>query len=124
MLIGKMDYKGQRPVIQDFGPRIDISDTTDLVTIGEYMARTSCTECHGINFEGQQLSKAFAPNLRMVAAYSIDQFIDLMKNGVPIGGVKNNMSEVSLARFTYLKDQEIKALHAYLSTLSQVENQY
>lgn len=122
MLTGQIDFKGQRPLIEKLGRRINPPDTTYQVKFGEYLARTSCTECHGMNLEGAQFNETPTPNLAIVAAYSLEDFTNLMRKGVALGGRENKMSEVALARFTYLTDPEIIAVHTFLSTLIETEN--
>jgi mono/diheme cytochrome c family protein len=88
----------------------------DPAGLGEYLAMTTCTECHGGDLKG---STDFTPSLALVIAYSIEDFTTLMKTGVPIGGRELDlMAEVALGRFSLFTDEEITALHAYLGTLA------
>jgi mono/diheme cytochrome c family protein len=79
--------------------------------LGRYVALTSCTECHGLDLEGE----GSTPSLRIVGGYSADDFSRLMRTGVPLGGRKLDlMEEVALGRFAHLTDDEVAALYAYL----------
>jgi mono/diheme cytochrome c family protein len=86
----------------------------DPVAFGRYLALSSCTECHGPELGGGT-TMVKGPDLRIVAAYSLEQFRRLMREGVPLGGRElGMMKSASTDRFAYLTDEEIGALHAYL----------
>ena len=52
----------------------------------------------------------------MVPAYSLAQFKTLLSTGIAPGGRKLGlMTEMSVAGLKYLRDDEVAALHAYLS---------
>lgn len=78
---------------------------------GAYLARTVCTECHGMKLEGGQDT----PDLRIAAGYTLDQFTKLMRTGKALGDREVGlMSKVARSRFSNFTDQEIRALHTYL----------
>lgn len=85
-------------------------------SLGEYIAMTTCTECHGRDLLG-----AFGgefPPLTIVAAYSLEDFTTLMRTGVPIGDRELDlMALVAVGRFSHFTDSEIESLHTYLKTL-------
>lgn len=84
---------------------------------GRYQALTSCTECHGTDLRG--VAMAGAPSLAVVAAYSLDDFRKLMREGVPIGDRELALMKlVATGRFAYFTDDEVVDLYAYLSTLA------
>ena len=84
----------------------------DAAALGLYVARTSCTECHGMKLEGSQDT----PALSVVAAYSAEQFAKLMREGVPKDGRKLGlMAETAKHRFAYFTDEEVNGLYTYLS---------
>jgi mono/diheme cytochrome c family protein len=102
--------------IAGLGPRMAAPSADDPIKYGEYLAHTSCTECHGDQLEGG----GHTPNLTVAAAYSPEDFMRLMRTGVPIGGrALTLMSEVARTRFTHFTDAEIAALHAYLRHRAQ-----
>lgn len=77
---------------------------------GVYLARTTCTECHGITLKGQQ-----SPDLSIAAGYSREQFARLMKTGIGLGDRELPlMSGVARSRFAHFTDEEIDALYDYL----------
>jgi len=86
--------------------------SSDSTTWGAYLARTSCTECHGPDLGGGDK----APDLRVAAGYSFEAFTGLMRQGTALGNRELPlMSEVARRRFHYFTDQELRALHAYLT---------
>lgn len=87
---------------------------------GEYIAMTTCNECHGFSlradfpWEGES-----APDLIIIAAYSEPNFRHLMKTGLALGERElEMMSPVARARFAYFTDQEVSDLYAFLSDMS------
>ena len=86
---------------------------SDLGRRGEYLVRTSCTECHGTRLEGWDFLNA--PPMAIAAAYSETQLRDLLHSGVLIGNrPPGMMSEASKARFSGFDADEIKAIYTYL----------
>jgi cytochrome c553 len=82
----------------------------DSTAAGGYLARTSCTECHGVELRGGP-----APDLRIAAGYSFEAFAGLMRTGTALGNRKLPlMSEVARGRFSHFTDQELRDLHIYL----------
>ena len=96
-------------------PRVP-KDTTDARTWGEYLARTMCTECHGLQLQGEV---DFTPNLALVAGYTEEQFQHLLRTGEPLGGqTLTLMAEVIEGRLVHLTESEVHALYSYLRTLA------
>ena len=95
-------------------------DSANAVAFGRYLARTSCTECHGANLEGGSAGPYPTPSLMVVAAYSEAEFRRLMREGVPRGEPRDLglMKQVALSRFAHLTEQELVSLYAYLRTLA------
>jgi cytochrome c553 len=80
--------------------------------LGGYLARTSCTECHGLDLRG---SDHPAPDLRIAAGYSFEAFKGLMRTGKALGNRKLPlMSAVARTRFSHFTDQELRELYAFL----------
>jgi len=81
----------------------------DSTAPGAYLARTSCTECHGLNLRGGDQ----APDLRIAAGYSFDTFMELMWHGKALGNRELPlMSQVARGRFRHFTDQEpSRSLH-------------
>jgi cytochrome c553 len=80
---------------------------------GRYLASITCSECHGLEFDGNALERA--PSLAILGAYSLEQFMHLMRTAQPIGGrrLNENMTWVVNAPFT---DEEIAGLYEFLRT--------
>ena len=83
---------------------------------GAYLARTACAECHGLDLRGESGgTPAGAPDLRVVSAYSPEEFARLMRTGVAVGGrTLGLMSETARGRFVHFTDGEIDDLYRYL----------
>jgi mono/diheme cytochrome c family protein len=109
LVMGK--YKLEPLNITHNAPRA--SNGPEPVTRGQYLARSSCSECHGQRLEGGDRT----PALMIVAAYSQAEFAHLMREGVPKDGRKLElMGDVARSRFVHFSDEEVGALYAYLST--------
>ena len=78
---------------------------------GRYLASVTCSECHGLDFNGNALERA--PSLAIVGAYSGEQFRHLMRTAEPLGGreLDPNMRWVADAPFT---DAEIGGIYRFL----------
>lgn len=78
---------------------------------GRYLASVICSECHGLDYDGNPLEGA--PSLAILAVYSLDQFRHLMRTAQPASGRKldENMRWVADAPFT---DEEIAGLYQFL----------
>jgi cytochrome c553 len=78
---------------------------------GGYLARTSCTECHGLELRGGDR----APDLRIAAGYSFEAFRGFMQTGKALGNRELPlMSSVARQRFSHFTDQELRELYAFL----------
>jgi cytochrome c553 len=85
----------------------------DSTAGGGYLARTSCTECHGLDLRGGDT----APDLRITAGYSFEAFTSLMRRGKALGNRELPlMSRVARGRFSHFTDQELRDLYTYLIT--------
>jgi cytochrome c553 len=114
LVLGK--YNPQARMIDHDAPRLAVSDTSDHITFGKYLALTVCSECHGPDLRGNP--DGSSPNLAIAASYSKEGFMRLMRTGKASGDRELRlMSEVARGRFSHLTDGEIRALHGYLSTL-------
>lgn len=86
-----------------------------------FILRATCAECHGMDLEGsaEQMTDAPPrPSLRIVAAYSAQDFSTLMKTGKPIGDRELKlMGSVSRRRYSRFTDREIEAVYDYLVEL-------
>lgn len=115
LVLGK--YNPQAGEIDHEAPRLVASDTADHLVFGKYLALTSCTECHGMDLQGED--EGLPPNLAIAASYSDDAFARLMRTGIALGDRELGlMSDVARSRFTHFTDGEIRALHDYLRTLA------
>lgn len=92
---------------------------TDPARHGRYLARTICAECHGLDLHGDSNPEFSSPDLRVVAAYSPEQFAHLMRTGQPIGDRRLGVMRVRARQnLSHLTDEEIAALYVYLRSLA------
>jgi len=85
---------------------------------GRYLARTICAGCHGTALHGDTNPEFSSPDLRMVAAYSSDDFTRLLRTGVAFGGRDVRvMSQQAREHLSFLTDAEIAALYSYLHAM-------
>ncbi len=93
----------------------------DVTARGAYLARTSCTECHGVKLTGSDVGGTKTPDLKIAAGYSSDAFTRLLRTGKGLEGRElGMMSEVARGRFTHFTDAEIAALRTYLLARARV----
>ena len=103
-------YKLEPLNIMHDAPRA--SNGPDAASRGQYIAKSTCSECHGQRLEGGEDS----PALSIVAAYSEAEFTRLMREGVPKDGRKLGlMGETARDRLSHLTDDEVGSLYAFLT---------
>jgi len=103
-------YKLEPALITHDAPRL--AKGHDPAALGQYLAMTSCTECHGAKLEGD----ATTPALMIVAGYSPAEFAKLLREGVPKDGRKLDlMAQVARSRFSHFSEDEVAGLYAFLS---------
>lgn len=86
----------------------------DPLKHGEYLAINACTECHGMDLEGQG---DFAPSLAVAKAYTLEDFRQLMSDGTGPGGRDLGlMTRMGQARFSHMNEDEVEALYQYLQS--------
>ena len=108
-------YHTEAEMIDHDAPRVPEASDADPTARGHYLAKTSCTECHGQDFKGGNGGPSPTPSLMVVQAYSADEFARLMKEGVPRDGRKLRlMGDVARSRFSRFTDAEIAAVYEYL----------
>lgn len=111
------EFPPQAQIIDHETPRLGERPRSDSLAFGEYLARTVCSECHGLDLQGD--ARGPTPHLAMAAAYSDEEFVRLMRTGVGRGGRELGlMSQVARGRFSVMTDTELRALHAYLRSFA------
>ncbi len=96
-------------------------DAGEAHALGRYIVRATCAECHGVDLRGGDAppGKTPPPDLMLVGAYEPQQFKELMRTGVPIGGRDLGlMGEVARGRFSLFTDAEVDAVYAYLKRVA------
>lgn len=89
---------------------------TETLALGEHLAMSACTECHGRELRGWSPDDP-APNLIVAKAYTLAQFTRLMREGKTASGTESTtgmMSSVARLRFAGMTDNEIVALKTFL----------
>lgn len=87
---------------------------------GRYLAQVACGHCHGPDLRGTSNPSFTSPDLHAVSAYSAEAFAALMRTGTALGGRDLGiMSRWARSNLSSLNDDEVAALHAYLSAMGQ-----
>lgn len=95
------------------------ANANPAIARGEYLAMTSCNECHGFDLRSNAPWPGSAPDLIVIGAYSEADFTRLMREGLPLSGEElPMMTPVARGRFTHWTDEEVADLYAYLSDMS------
>jgi mono/diheme cytochrome c family protein len=83
---------------------------------GEYLAMTTCNECHGLTLHADSpFEEETAPSLVVIAGYDEAAFTRLMRTGKALGDRElEMMSGVARGRFVHFTDDEVRDLYAYL----------
>lgn len=94
--------------------KFNYTDHPTVVQQGNYLALTSCTECHGYNLRGAYGN----PPLLIAKAYKEAEFVKFLKMGKALGDRELPlMSDMCRKRFTHYSEEEIKAIYAFLNQL-------
>jgi mono/diheme cytochrome c family protein len=102
--------------LPDAGVTAPVQRPSEPLALGEYLAMTSCTECHGRDLRGWGPDDP-APSLVVAKAYSPAAFQRLMREGITSAGGPSKsgfMTAVAKQRFSGMTDEEISALKAWL----------
>ena len=85
---------------------------------GRYLASITCSECHGVDFRGNEFEDNTydgGPSLAVIAMYAREEFRRLLRTGAALGGRElGEMGWVARNAFVHFKDQEIDDLHTFL----------
>ena len=109
-------YKTEAQLIAETVPPPEVAG--EEPAFGRYLARTICAHCHGTDLRGDSNPDGTTPTLRVVAAYSAEAFIQLLRTGVALGGRQvKTMRAVAREETSQLTDAEIAALYSYLHTM-------
>ena len=83
---------------------------------GEYLAMTTCNECHGFTLHADSpFGDETAPSLVVIAGYDEAAFTRLMRTGMALGDRElPMMSGVARGRFVHFTDAEVRDLYAFL----------
>jgi mono/diheme cytochrome c family protein len=101
-------------------PLLHAADEDTPIARGEYIAKTTCIECHGFSLRADvpYLGET-APDLVIVAGYDEAAFTHLMRTGKALGERElPMMSGVARGRFVHFTDAEVRDLYAFLSDMA------
>jgi mono/diheme cytochrome c family protein len=111
LVIGQFHTEADR--IDHEAPRLS-PEPADTIRFGAYLARTICTECHGLDLRGEETT----PGLAIVKGFTEGQFSHLLYSGVGLGGRELGlMADVARSRFSHMTAYEHHAVYRYLQTL-------
>jgi len=98
-------------------PPLKYAGSDSPVARGEYLAMTTCIECHGLSLHADSpFEDGTAPSLVIIAGYDEASFAHLMRTGKAIGERElPMMSGVARGRFAHLANDEVHDLYAFLS---------
>ena len=99
-----------------------ITDAVRGATVewGEYRASVMCMVCHGGNLQGAQPpnpDSPYAPDLRVVAGWGMDGFMEFFRTGANPSGVEVDKEMMPWDKFAYLGEEELTALYMYLESI-------
>jgi mono/diheme cytochrome c family protein len=96
------------------------ADEDSSLARGEYVAMTTCIECHGFSLRADTpFGGETAPDLIIIAGYDRDAFAHLMRSGKALGERElPMMSGVARARFVHFTDDEVRDLYAFLTDMA------
>jgi len=97
-------------------PPLKHAGDDSAVARGEYLAMTTCNECHGLTLHADSpFDDETAPSLVVIAGYDEPAFTRLMRTGKALGDRElPMMSGVARGRFVHFTDAEVRDLYAFL----------
>lgn len=120
---------GIEPHIADLASKVQPIKVDSLKTAsykrGQYIAMTTCNECHGSNLKGEAFENMFAPTPKIINTYTEKSFQILMKEGIAQDGRKNLgiMRIAARDRFAYFSDLELYDLYTFLNAQEKANTQ-
>jgi mono/diheme cytochrome c family protein len=86
---------------------------------GEYLAMTTCNECHGFDVRGGGDGPGSTPDLAIVGGYTREQFGRLLSTGESKDGRRDMrlMSGTARERFVHFTEAQVDDLYAFLRSL-------
>ena len=87
---------------------------------GDYLAHITCIGCHGPDLRGGPSPNPEVPgsDLAAVGSWSYDDFANTMRTGERPSGAAMDPANMPWPAFAAMTDDELRALHTYLQTLS------
>lgn len=116
--------RGANQAIAGFLPHVPplqhTNDSDPRLARGEYIAMTTCIECHGLSLHADSpFDDETAPDLVVIAGYDEAAFTHLMRTGKALGERElPMMSGVARGRFVHFTDAEVHDLYGFLSQIT------
>ncbi len=103
-------------------PPMRMAGEDSALARGEYLAMTTCIECHGLTLHADSpFDDETAPSLVVIAGYDEAAFTRLMRTGKALGDRElPMMSGVARGRFVHFTDAEVRDLYAFLRNVVAV----
>ena len=93
--------------------KISDDSLTDQLKMGKYLTQIACTECHGFNLQGNEMT--VSPDLMIAYGYSPEDWQKLMTTGKGLGDRDLGlMSKMVKYRFSHFTDEEREAVYLFL----------
>lgn len=101
------------PSALDMSENVSSLDLGPRYQGGRYLARLSCSVCHGLDLTGTADGRV--PNLTALRRYNLRDLFGLLRDGKAKRSVPAHR-DLARTRFNAFKDYEVMALYDYLST--------
>ena len=100
-------------------PPMKFAAADSALARGEYLAMTTCNECHGLTLHADSpFDDETAPSLVVIAGYDEPAFTRLMRTGKALGDRElPMMSGVARGRFVHFTDEEVRELYSFLKNV-------
>lgn len=116
------DFKDAAQMVAEMRGQLP-PDAGEAHAYGRFIVRATCVECHGMDLRGGDLRIEGVDqpvDLRVIAAYSDQDFATLMREGKPIGERDlTMMGGVARWRYSRFTDAEREAVYGYLSEVAR-----
>lgn len=120
LIMGMDENMSAAPAMMPDRERITGVERGPTAEWGHYRASVVCMVCHGGNLQGAQPpdpDSPLAPDLRVVAGWGMDGFMEFFRTGANPSGKEANAEYMPWDKFAHLGDEELEALYHYIETI-------
>jgi mono/diheme cytochrome c family protein len=122
LIMGLDPAMATAPEMMSDRPRVTGVERGVTADWGHYRASVVCMVCHGGDLQGGQRlddpEAQPAPDLRVVAGWGQDAFLEFFRTGVNPSGVEISKDFMPWDKFSHLGEDELTAVYLYLETLN------